>query len=81
MRKAILFIPVLFIAISIIVSCTEKCNCVYVLNGEKLIKDVEMEKYEKHCQDQSSPYSPGIYTDSSGFEHHLPDTVPRVICE
>ena len=81
MKKAILLIPVLFIAISIIVSCTKTCNCAYVLNGEKLTKDVEMEKYKKHCKDQSSSYSPNIYTDSLGNEHTLPDTVSHVVCE
>ena len=81
MKKAILFVPVLFIAITVVASCTKKCTCNQVLNGEKLIKDVEMEKYKKKCEDQSDDYTQNIYIDSLGREQVMPDTVPHFVCE
>jgi len=82
MKKTIFLIPVLFIAISVIVSCTEKkCTCAFVLNGTKVTKDVEMEKYERNCKDQSDLRENIFAEDSLGNQYILPDTIARFICE
>ena len=82
MKKTILLIPVLFVVFSVIVSCTEKkCTCDYVLNGEKVIKTVEMEKFEKNCKNQSEVREPIYGLDSLGNKCVLPDTTAIFICK
>ena len=81
MKKTIFFIAVLFIAVSVFVSCTKTCVCAHVLFGEKITKDVEQEKYKKNCKDQSEEYELETYVDTLGQEQIIPDSVARFVCE
>ena len=81
MKKAILFIPILFIAVAMIVSCTTKtCNCYYSLDGERITESVEAEKYKKNCKDQSEAILDIPFIDSAGVEQFLPPT-STLVCQ
>ena len=80
MKKQILLIPVIFIAISMIVSCTPKtCSCSYVSKARGALSSFEMEKYAKNCKDQSEPEN--TYWDGSGIEFIEVDSLYHLVCQ
>ena len=82
MKKVIFFIPLLFIAVSLIVSCTGKCTCGYYINDSQVFdKLLEVEKHMKNCKDQSGVYEVYYYTDSLGNQKPIVDNSPQFICK